>query len=158
MRSLQPCEPFARFSIRILHVLGNGPLKAQDDTARQAKSRMAHNSDASPILQSRRQLRSCHVPCGDFICSFSAYLCRKPERAIALLGKISTEDRYMISDRARQRAEKSFRQEERAREGRQAMAEYEARARAIREKTARLKALRLAKEAEARNSNTNGSR
>ena len=64
----------------------------------------------------------------------------------------------MISDRARQRAEKSFRQEERAREGREAMAEYEARARAIREKTARLKALRLAKETEAQSSNTNGNR
>jgi len=75
-----------------------------------------------------------------------------------LSGKISTEDGYMISDRARQRAEKSFRQEERAREGREAMAEYEARARAIREKTARLKALRLAKETEAQNSNANGNR
>jgi hypothetical protein len=64
----------------------------------------------------------------------------------------------MISDQARQRAEKSFRQEERAREGRQAMAEYEARARAVREKTARLKALRLAKEAEARKSSASGNR
>jgi hypothetical protein len=49
--ALQPCEPFARFSIRILRVLGNGPLKAQGDTARQAKSRMDQYSDASPILQ-----------------------------------------------------------------------------------------------------------
>ena len=48
---LQPCEPFARSSIPILRVLGNGPLKAQGDTARQAKSRMAQYSDASPILQ-----------------------------------------------------------------------------------------------------------
>jgi hypothetical protein len=39
---------------------------------------------------------------------------------------------------------KSFKQEERARDGRKAMTEYEAQARAIREKTARLKALRLA--------------
>jgi hypothetical protein len=71
-----------------------------------------------------------------------------------LLGKISMGDRYMISDQARQRAEKSFRQQERAREGREAMAEYEAQARATRKKTARLKALRLAKEAETQNSNT----
>jgi len=58
----------------------------------------------------------------------------------------------MNSDQARQRAEKSFKQEERARDGRMAITEYEAQARAIREKTARLKALRLAKEAEAQNS------
>ena len=56
----------------------------------------------------------------------------------------------MNSDTARQRAEKSFKKEERARDGRMAMSEYEAQARATREKTARLKALRLAKEAEAR--------
>ena len=55
----------------------------------------------------------------------------------------------MTSDQARQRAEKSFRQEERARDARKAMTEYEVQARATREKTARLKALRLAKEAKA---------
>ena len=55
----------------------------------------------------------------------------------------------MTSNQAQQRAEKSFKQEERARDGRKAMIEYEAQARAIREKTARLKALRLAKEAQA---------
>jgi hypothetical protein len=48
---------------------------------------------------------------------------------------------------------KSFKQKERARDGRKAMTEYEAQARTIREKTARLKALRLAKEAQAHNSN-----
>jgi len=55
----------------------------------------------------------------------------------------------MTSDQARQRAENSFRREERAQDGRKAMAEYEAQARAIREKTARLKALRLANDARA---------
>ncbi|MGD0026392.1 MAG: hypothetical protein ABSC37_17525 [Xanthobacteraceae bacterium] len=55
----------------------------------------------------------------------------------------------MNSDQARQRAEKNFKQEERARDGRKAMTEYEAQARATREKTARLKALRLAKESQA---------
>ncbi len=55
----------------------------------------------------------------------------------------------MTSDQAQQRAEKSFKQEERARDGRNAMMEYEAQARAIREKTARLKSLRLAKQAQA---------
>ena len=58
----------------------------------------------------------------------------------------------MISDQARQRAEKSFKQKERARDGRK-VTEYEAQARTIREKTARLKVLRLAKEAQAHNSN-----
>ena len=58
----------------------------------------------------------------------------------------------MNSDQARQRAEESFKREERAPNDRKAMTEYEARARAIREKTERLKALRLAKEAQERNS------
>jgi hypothetical protein len=55
----------------------------------------------------------------------------------------------MNSDRAQQRAERNFKQEERRRDGRQAMIEYEVQARATREKTARLKVLRLAKEAQA---------
>ena len=44
--------------------------------------------------------------------------------------------------------EATFRKEERAREGSKAMTEYEEEVRAVREKTARLRALRLAKEAE----------
>jgi len=55
----------------------------------------------------------------------------------------------MTSDQTRQRAEQSFKKEDRARDAQKAMTEYEAQARAIREKTARLKALRLAKEAQA---------
>ena len=46
------------------------------------------------------------------------------------------------------RAEARFKQEARALDGRKAMTEYEAQVLAIREKTARLKALRLAKEAQ----------
>jgi hypothetical protein len=57
----------------------------------------------------------------------------------------------MNSDQARQRAEKRFKQEKRARDGRAAVTEYEVEAVATREKTARLKALRLAKEALAQN-------
>jgi hypothetical protein len=56
----------------------------------------------------------------------------------------------MTSDQARQRAERNFKREERAQDGRKAMIEYEAQAVATRKKTARLKALRLAKEAQAR--------
>ena len=51
----------------------------------------------------------------------------------------------MNSDEARQRAEESFKKEDRTRDGQKTLAEYEARALTIREKTARLKALRLAK-------------
>jgi hypothetical protein len=56
----------------------------------------------------------------------------------------------MNSEQARQRAEKSFKKEERVRDGRMTMTEYEAQARTTREKTACLKALRLAKEAQSR--------
>jgi hypothetical protein len=52
------------------------------------------------------------------------------------------------SDQARQRAERRFKKEQRAQDGRAAATEYEAEARATREKTARLKALRLARAAE----------
>ena len=56
----------------------------------------------------------------------------------------------MNLDQSRQRAERIFKKEERALDSRKAMTEYEAQAIAIREKTKRLKALRLAKEADAR--------
>jgi len=52
----------------------------------------------------------------------------------------------MDSDEARARAEASFKKEERAREGAKARMEYEQEVRATQEKTARLLALRLAKE------------
>jgi len=51
------------------------------------------------------------------------------------------------SNEVRARAEASFRKEERAKEGAKAMMEYQANSRMVREKTERLKALRLAKEA-----------
>ena len=51
------------------------------------------------------------------------------------------------SNAVRSRAEASFRKEERAKDGAKAMSEYQANSRALRDKTARLKALRLAKEA-----------
>jgi hypothetical protein len=60
-------------------------------------------------------------------------------------------DIHLSSDDARQRAEKSFRQEARALDGQKAMTEYEAQVLAIREKTSRLRALRLATEAQAQN-------
>jgi hypothetical protein len=57
----------------------------------------------------------------------------------------------MASNQDRQRAEKTFKKEERARDGRMAITEYETQARATLAKTERLKALRLAKEAQAQN-------
>jgi hypothetical protein len=51
------------------------------------------------------------------------------------------------SDQARARAEKSFKKEERAKQGAEAMMEYQANSESMREKTERLRALRLAKEA-----------
>jgi len=51
------------------------------------------------------------------------------------------------NEAARARAEASFRKEVRAKEGAKAMTEYQANGQMIREKTERLKALRLAKEA-----------
>ena len=56
----------------------------------------------------------------------------------------------MNSDQARQRAEQTFKKEERAQDARKAVMEYECQALATREKTARLKELRLASEANAR--------
>jgi hypothetical protein len=53
----------------------------------------------------------------------------------------------MTFDQARVRAERAFKQEKRAREGKVAIAAYEEDARAVREKTARLRALRLARDA-----------
>jgi hypothetical protein len=50
------------------------------------------------------------------------------------------------SDEVRARAEANFRKEERAKDGAKAMMEYQANMRLVREKTERLKALRLAKE------------
>ena len=49
------------------------------------------------------------------------------------------------SNQAQQRAERLFKKQERVQDARLAMIEYEAHALAVRERTARLKALRLAK-------------
>jgi hypothetical protein len=51
------------------------------------------------------------------------------------------------SDEAHRRAEALFKKEQQLREGQQPMAEYQAELRATREKTVRLRALRLARDA-----------
>ena len=53
----------------------------------------------------------------------------------------------MHSDEVLRRAQALFRKEQQARKGEQAMAEYQVKLDAIREKTARLRALRLARDA-----------
>jgi hypothetical protein len=60
---------------------------------------------------------------------------------------LATKASEARSSEAHARAEASFRKEERAKDGAKAMTEYQANGRAVREKMARLKALRLAKEA-----------
>ena len=60
----------------------------------------------------------------------------------------------MNTDEARRRAEALFKKEQQLREAQQAMTEYQAGLRMMREKTARLRALRLARDA-ANNNNNN---
>ena len=61
---------------------------------------------------------------------------------VSLSSKLITD-----SDQAHRRTEALFRKEQQLREGRQAMAEYQAKLDAMRENTARLRALRLARDA-----------
>ena len=82
--------------------------------------------------------------------SLTQMYCRlTPQRTGCFCGTVAPQERFaMNSDKARRWAEAVFKKEERDRDGRKAITEYEAQARATREKTARLKALRLAKEAQ----------
>jgi hypothetical protein len=57
------------------------------------------------------------------------------------------------TDEARRRAETLFKKEQQLREAQQAMTEYQAGLRMMREKTARLRALRLARDAANNNNN-----
>jgi hypothetical protein len=70
--------------------------------------------------------------------------CALPAHKEKTLATRATEAR---ATEAKNRAEASFKKEERAKEGAKAMLEYQANGRIIREQMARLKALRLAKEA-----------
>jgi len=69
---------------------------------------------------------------------------------IRISGRLAEEERILATrsnEAARARAEASFKKEERAKESARATMEYQDNNRIIREKTERLKALRLAKEA-----------
>jgi len=61
--------------------------------------------------------------------------------------RLPTKATEARSSEARARAEASFRKEERAKDGAKAMMEYQAHSRVVREKMAKLRALRLANEA-----------
>jgi hypothetical protein len=66
-------------------------------------------------------------------------------------GMIAAWETFTVnSDKARQQAERRFKKEERAEDGGKVMMEYERQALATREKMARLREMRLAKEAEKR--------
>jgi hypothetical protein len=60
---------------------------------------------------------------------------------------LPTRSEVARSDEARSRADASFKKEERAKDGAKALTEYFENSRLVREKTERLRALRLAKEA-----------
>jgi hypothetical protein len=62
-------------------------------------------------------------------------------------GRIMTNSKEAL----KKRADARFKKDERVREGTKAMLDYEAEGRAVREKTARLRALRLGKEAAEKN-------
>ena len=95
---------------------------------------------------------------GAFLYPISAYIRATPlprcisinaVRAECFCGTVAAQERFdMISDKARRWAEVVFKKEERDRDGQAAMTEYEVQARATREKTAGLKAFRLAKQAQ----------
>jgi hypothetical protein len=61
--------------------------------------------------------------------------------------KLPTKSEIAQSTEARARADASFKKEERAKDGAKAMMEYLANAQMVRERTERLRALRLAREA-----------
>jgi hypothetical protein len=61
--------------------------------------------------------------------------------------RLTERETKLTTGSARARAEARFRKDERVKDGAKAMMEYQANARIMREKTERLKALRLAKEA-----------
>ncbi len=69
------------------------------------------------------------------------------ERQLILSWALGVPTLSMNADEAHRRAEALFKKEQQLREGQQAMAEYQAELRAMRDKTARLRALRLARDA-----------
>jgi hypothetical protein len=101
----------------------------------------------------RQVLPAMDKPKGPYVAlahDYLAFICTGPDDFAR--GQLVEEEITLTSnlDQARARAEKSFKQEERAKEGARAMMEYQANSELMREKTERLRALRLAKEAAVR--------
>ena len=106
---------------------------------------------------------------GAFFLSFRAYIHRAPTLwsriSAPVAASINTAMKGVVSEQTRRKgdivknskealkkqADARFKKDERVREGTKAMLEYEAEGRAVREKTARLRALRLDKEAAEKN-------
>ena len=108
-------------------------------------------TDSHAVCAIRHQvLPAIDKPKGPYVAlalGYLAFICTGPDD---FAGGQLVEEEMMLSsnlDQARARAEKSFKQEERAKEGARAMMEYQANSESMREKTKRLRALRLAKEA-----------
>ena len=89
--------------------------------------------------------------------SARSYIHKKNKRGVATINPperfdfgVSEKEMTLTSDSEeilKKRADASFRKEERVKDGKKAMADYEIESRAVSAKTARLRALRLAKEA-----------
>ena len=134
-------------------VFSDGALRAKMSTATTGSSLCRSNAATSLVWQTIEVVRSTtkvarngvgHGGRDELISpSPQTYLGRKPILQVAERETILTAK----SNDARARGEASFRKEERAKEGAKAMMEYQADSRMVREKTERLKALRLAKEA-----------
>jgi hypothetical protein len=71
----------------------------------------------------------------------------RPKRTATIIVTKGVPILSMNTDEAHRRAEALFKKEQQQREAQQAMAEYQAGLNAMREKTARLRALRLARDA-----------
>jgi hypothetical protein len=128
-----------------------GLVDSRDNSAGAIAPPDVHSAGSHAVARNERGLAGGNVdsrsrPSGLPIARPSAYLFRWRDNHRSasqltrfLLHIAALEKILMNSDKARERAEKSFKKEERAQDGRKAMIEYESQARATREKTARLK-------------------
>src|ERR1019366_5091300 len=96
---------------------------------------------------------ACVNAMGPHVCAHSSFNQHRNERGLCRNRRAEKEMIVIKTSKEvlKKRADARFRQEARALDGRKAMTEYEAQVLAIREKTARLRALRLATEAQAQN-------
>jgi hypothetical protein len=103
------------------------------------------------FLSFRAYIHSCVDAMGPHFCARSSFNQHRNEGVVSeqtrRKGDIVTNSKEAL----KKRADARFKKDERVREGTKAMLEYEAEGRVVREKTARLRALRLDKEAAEKN-------